>query len=200
MKSNFYLSLTVLLLVSCSAPKNPTVGSWSSDEIMLVADAPHEMRVLTVNDSADFDVLRRHSIELSADLLGSDVYATLAASMLQTVTAPRNDGVGIAAPQVGISRRIVCVQRFDKEGEPFEIFPNIRITAMRGEPVTGPEGCLSVPDMRGNVPRSRDIEIAYTSVLTMQDTVEQVTGFTAVIFQHECDHLDGVLYTDKCLK
>ena len=106
------------------------------------------------------------------------------------------DGVGIAGPQVGISRRVVAVQRFDKEGEPFEVYPNIRITARRGEPEPGPEGCLSVPGRRGTVSRYREIDISYTAMPEGRDTVETITGFTAVIFQHECDHLDGILYTD----
>ncbi|HCQ72338.1 MAG TPA: peptide deformylase, partial [Rikenellaceae bacterium] len=96
----------------------------------------------------------------------------------------------------GISRRVVAVQRFDKDGEPFEVYPNIRITDRRGEKELGPEGCLSIPGKRGEVSRYRDIDITYTSVRTLRDTTETIKGFTAVIFQHECDHLDGILYTD----
>ena len=97
---------------------------------------------------------------------------------------------------MGISRRVIAVQRFDKEGEPFEVYPNVRIIACRGEKVPGPEGCLSVPDCRGTISRYRDIDISYTSLPELKDCTETVCGFTAVIFQHECDHLDGVLYTD----
>ena len=130
-------------------------------------------------------------------MLASPEYAELASLMVATVTDPSQDGVGIAGPQVGVLRRVVAVQRFDKEGEPFEVYPNIRIIAFRGEQEPGREGCLSVPGRRGEVLRWKDIDIAYTSPETLQDTVETVQGFTAVIFQHECDHLDGVLYTDK---
>lgn len=98
---------------------------------------------------------------------------------------------------MGISRRVVAVQRFDIEGEPFIVYPNVRITARRGPEECGPEGCLSVPDRRGIVSRSRDIDITYISSATLKDTTETVRGFTAVIFQHECDHLDGILYTDR---
>lgn len=120
--------------------------------------------------------------------------------MIATVSAPEEDGVGIAAPQVGISRRVIAVQRLDKEGEPFAIYPNIRIIAVRGDKVEGQEGCLSVPGKRGTVARWRDIDISYTLVPSSgvpRDTTETVKGFTSVIFQHECDHLDGVLYTDR---
>ena len=60
----------------------------------------------------------------------------------------------------------------------------------------GPEGCLSIPGKRGTVLRLRDIDISYSRP-DLPDTTERIQGFTAVIFQHECDHLDGVLYTDK---
>ncbi|MDY5317981.1 MAG: peptide deformylase, partial [Candidatus Cryptobacteroides sp.] len=129
--------------------------------------------------------------------LQSREFKVLAGKMVSTVTSPEQDGVGIAGPQLGVSRRVVAVQRFDKEGEPFEIYPNIRIVAKRGEKVPGPEGCLSVPGKRGDVLRYRDIDIVYSLADgTARDTLETVKGFTAVIFQHECDHLDGVLYTD----
>ena len=104
--------------------------------------------------------------------------------------------MGIAGPQVGLLRRVVAVQRFDKEGEPFEVYPNIRVSDKRGPGELGGEGCLSVPGRRGEVLRSRDIDITYTSLYSYKDTTERVQGFTAVIFQHECDHLDGILYTD----
>ena len=129
--------------------------------------------------------------------MGSSEYKALEQKLIATVTSPDQDGVGIAAPQVGLLRRVVAVQRFDKEGEPFEVYPNIRVIRPRGEMAPGPEGCLSIPDRMGNVMRYQDIDIRYTSPFTLKDTVETVLGFTAVIFQHETDHLDGVLYIDK---
>ncbi|MCQ2142598.1 MAG: peptide deformylase [Bacteroidales bacterium] len=158
-------------------------------------DGRGKMRVTLVTDEEDLAVLRKPSSEIPSGLVGGTVYRRLAGRMVETVTA--EEGVGIAGPQVGVSRRVVAVQRFDKEGEPFEVYPNIRIVATRGEKEAGPEGCLSVPDRRGDVLRWRDIDIAYTSPATLSDTLETVTGFTAVIFQHECDHLDGVIFTDR---
>lgn len=170
--------------------------------------APRILRVLTVDNPEDSLVLRMSCSDLTPEMLASPEYTALAGLMVATVTDPSEDGVGIAGPQVGISRRIVAVQRFDKPGEPFEVYPNIRIIATRGDLCPGPEGCLSVPGRRGNVLRSRDIDIRYTlapaasaagTPLALRDTVERIQGFTAVIFQHECDHLDGVLYIDKVI-
>lgn len=182
--------LTVLLMAGCR-------GGWTAAERELIESRPDVMRVLTVDDDADLKVLRTACRDFSARELADPLYEVLASKLIATVTSPEQDGVGIAGPQVGLSRNVIAVQRFDKEGNPFEVYPNIRITAFRGEPEPGPEGCLSVPGRRGNVLRWRDIDISYTSPETGQEVSERVEGFTAVIFQHETDHLQGILYTDK---
>ena len=160
------------------------------------------MRVLTIEDNDDLTVLRAKSTDLSEKALLSEDYSTLCSLMVATVTHPSQDGVGIAGPQVGLNRRVVAVQRFDKEGEPFEVYPNIRIIWSSDTLEAGPEGCLSVPDRRGDVMRSQEIVIEYTSTNggaegVLKTVQERVKGFTAVIFQHEIDHLNGILYIDR---
>ena len=181
------------LAVAAAACQN---AGLTKAEKGLILGQGETMRVLTVNDETDSLILRTKCNTLDDKALISEEYAALAQKMVATVTSPEQDGVGIAGPQVGISRRIVAVQRFDKEGEPFEVYPNIRIISLRGDKQEGPEGCLSIPGRRGNVERYQDIDICYTSLKTLQDTTESIRGYTAVIFQHECDHLDGILYTD----
>jgi len=188
---NSIFFVILFMISACSGER------WTAAERKMINDKSAVMRVLTVENPSDSTLLRDTCRNFTCSMLRSDLYNTLASKMTATVTSCSEDAVGIAGPQVGISRRVVAVQRFDKAGEPFEVYPNIRIIAMRGEKVEGPEGCLSVPDCEGNVLRSRDIDICYTSVSTLSDTVETVMGFTAVIFQHECDHLDGVLFTDR---
>ncbi len=185
--------LAALLLAGCR-------GGWTAAERELVESQPDVMRVLTVDDEADLKVLRTPCRDITARELADELYAAIADKLIATVTSPEQDGVGIAGSQVGLSRNVIAVQRFDKEGEPFEVYPNIRITAVRGEPEPGPEGCLSVPGRRGKVLRWRDIDICYTSPETGQEVSERVEGFTAVIFQHETDHLQGILYTDKLVQ
>lgn len=199
MKSHFFAAiLPVAICAMVSFPGCEAVSDfWTGEEIELIRQDTTMMRVLQITDKEDAFILRKYSADIPPVLLRSDVWETLAAKMLETVRNGENPGVGIAGPQVGISRRVVAVQRFDKEGEPFEIYPNIRILAARGEREKGPEGCLSVPDRRGEVLRWQDIDIAYTSPATLADTVETVKGYTAVIFQHECDHLDGLVFTDR---
>ena len=178
---------------------------FSRQELSLIHEADSIMRVLTIDSPADEAVLRTSSTDLSAESLRSDDYKKLTELMLATVTHPSQDGVGIAAPQVGINRRVVAVQRFDKEGEPFEVYPNIRIVWASDLLKAGPEGCLSVPEMRGEVLRSQEIVIEYADISSdsLNDSSslpterETVSGFTAVIFQHEVDHLEGILYIDR---
>ncbi|MGM9768050.1 MAG: peptide deformylase [Candidatus Cryptobacteroides sp.] len=168
---------------------------WSRSEKEIILGQGEVMRILTVESAKDSTILREHCRDISSNELNDNVFRELSRKMVATLS-DTDGGVGIAGPQVGVSRRIVVVQRFDKEGYPLEVYPNIRIVAKRGEPVPGPEGCLSVPGRRGNVSRYQEIDISYTSMPGGCDTTETILGFTAVIFQHECDHLDGVLYTD----
>jgi len=195
-----YLSaVAVLLLLFMFFALCESGAGWSSAEKTIIK-GQGVMRVLTIEDKDDSLFLRKQCNSLSVKDIQSPLYTILAERMLATVTSPEQDGVGIAAPQVGICRRVAAIQRFDKEGEPFEVYPNIRVTAKRGDPEPGPEGCLSIPGRRGDVLRWQDIDIAYTSPVTGNDTTERVQGFTAVIFQHETDHLDGVLYIDKLVQ
>ena len=145
------------------------------------------MYVLSVAEPEDSLQLREVCLPVSERMLQSKDYAT--------VQDPENEGVGIAAPQVGVLRRMVAVQRFDKEGEPFEFFLNPEIVERIGEKQSGGEGCLSVPDMRGDVERWQKIRLRYHDE-QFAEREEIIEGFTAVIFQHELDHLDGRLFID----
>lgn len=195
MKHLFQAIGLVLLLASSISCQSS--ADFSKSERELIMNQPAVLRVLTTASVEDSLLLRGKSTDIPVKALEGEIYRSLASKMLSTVTSPEQDGVGIAGPQVGIFRRVVAVQRFDKEGEPFEVYPNIRITAVRGSLECGPEGCLSVPGIRAEVPRYRDIDIQYTSLATLKDTTETIQGFTAVIFQHECDHLDGILFPDR---
>lgn len=193
-----------MALATCFSCQGQTEKGFNDSELNIINGSDSIMRVLTIEDESDLVVLRSSSTDLSLAGLQSDEYDRLAELMVATVTHPSQDGVGIAAPQVGINRRIVAVQRFDKEGEPFEVYPNIRIVWVSDSVALGPEGCLSVPDRRGDVLRSQEIVIEYADMKaasSAKDTIpmvrDTVSGFSAVIFQHEIDHLEGVLYIDR---
>lgn len=153
------------------------------------------MRVLSIDNEADSLALREESRPMSESLLRTEEYALLRERMLQTVQNPEAEGVGIAAPQVGVRRAMIAVQRFDKEGEPFEFFLNPEIIELLGEKADGGEGCLSVPELYGNVSRWQHILLRYRDEQWVEH-IEHIEGFTAVIFQHEVDHLSGRLFID----
>ena len=186
--------LMAMMTIGCKVADN-----WTDEERALIGGQGdgEVMRVTKIDDEADLAILRSVSRELPVEAVRDPLFGVLAERMTRTMLAPENDGVGIAGPQVGLLRRVIVVQRLDKEGEPCEVYPNVRITRFGGKMEVGWEGCLSVPDRRGEVLRDRDIDIAYTNPATGRDTTEHIEGFTAVIFQHEIDHLDGILYIDK---
>ena len=99
-----------------------------------------------------------------------------------------------------VFKNIIWVQRFDKENFPFEVYLNSKIINYSEEKQTVKEGCLSIPN-RSEIlnSRSKTITIEYDTMEAEHKT-ETVEGFTSVIFQHEIDHLNGILYLDHLEK
>ncbi|MGF1514967.1 MAG: peptide deformylase [Elainellaceae cyanobacterium] len=114
----------------------------------------------------------------------------------------QSNGVGIAAPQLGVSRRLLVVASHPNPRYPYaprmEPAPmiNPQLLCCEGEPEKDWEGCLSVPDQRGLVPRYPKVEVSYCD---RQGRLQQqiLVGFVARIFQHELDHLDGKVFLDR---
>jgi peptide deformylase len=128
---------------------------------------------------------------------GTPELSDLLADMQDTMAAL--DGAGIAAPQIGVLKRVVIFgfehnERYpDAESVPFTVLCNPVIEPLSDAIEDGWEGCLSVPGMRGVVPRYRDIRYAGFDQHGVRFE-RDVTGFHARVVQHECDHLDGILY------
>ncbi len=124
----------------------------------------------------------------------------LVEDMLDTMQA--ENGAGLAAPQIGVDARVVVFEVADNprypeaESVPRTILINPVITPLDEEMQAGWEGCLSVPGMRGVVPRHR--RIRYAGYTVAGDRIERVASdFHARVVQHECDHLDGILYPQR---
>lgn len=167
----------------------------TKEEIALIKakSSKTPMRVLLTTSSADTKILR----EVSKDLDPKDPMTLLLSErMYATVQDELSKGVGIAAPQIGINRNAIWVQRFDKEGQPFEFYINPKITWYSSILRHGREGCLSIPDQFGKVYRSLALQLNYFD-LEGNHYEEIIEGFTAVIFQHEFDHLIGKLFIDR---
>jgi peptide deformylase len=109
-------------------------------------------------------------------------------------------GVGLAAPQIGISKRIIVVEFGDEEDEtvPNQLYViiNPEIIKESNDKVSGIEGCLSVPGVVGNVDRSRAVTVRGQNIHGKPVKI-RAQGWLARIFQHEIDHINGVLYTDR---
>ncbi|WP_295619006.1 peptide deformylase [Chamaesiphon sp. GL140_3_metabinner_50] len=143
-------------------------------------------------------VLRQKSTAI-ANITDPELDGTIADLM---ATCDAANGVGIAAPQVASSVRLFIVASRPSPRYPHA--PTMAPTAMinpqivdrSGELVSGWEGCLSVPGLRGSVLRDRAIEVKY---LTRHGELvhQELTDFVARIFQHELDHLDGILFPDR---
>ncbi len=113
--------------------------------------------------------------------------------MVDTMYA--NDGVGLAAPQVGILKRVVTI---DVDGENIYRMINPKIISSTGEQIDQ-EGCLSVPDLKGNVQRPMNVTAVYTNENGEQVTLE-AEGMLARCICHEIDHLNGILFIDRADK
>ena len=129
-----------------------------------------------------------------------DDLATLIEDMKETMKA--NDGAGLAAPQIGVFKRLVIFgfdtnDRYpEADSVPFTVLINPIITPLSDEQENGWEGCLSVPGLRGVVPRYTHIK--YVGYDAEGNKIErEVEDFHARVVQHECDHLDGILYPMK---
>ncbi len=155
--------------------------------------------ILTVAQRGE-TILTLTAAKVTASELNSDWLNQLALAMQATMM--QRNGVGIAAPQVYVSKRIIIVAsranlRYPDAPEmDAVVMVNPEILEKSDTTILGEEGCLSVPDERGLVARAEKIKVRY---LTLQgEVVETVyTGFPARIVQHEVDHLNGLLFIQR---
>ncbi len=152
--------------------------------------------IATVGDP----VLRERAQEISAEELRSPEVQTLIDELIETMRA--SGGAGLAANQVSSLKRVAVIEvehnpRYPyKPPIPLTVIVNPTIEPVSDERLMINEGCLSVPDLRGDVERFVEIRVSYLD----RDGVPSETiahGLTAGTFQHEVDHLDGVLFLDR---
>ncbi len=136
--------------------------------------------------------LRKHAKKVSLEELHDPLFQQLIDDMFETMyEAP---GIGLAAPQVNVSKRLFVVDLQDDDHEPVAIV-NPRFSVTEGE-IESIEGCLSVPGMIGDLTRYE--RVVCTGLDRNGNKIEiEGTGLFGRCLQHEMDHLDGVLYTDK---
>jgi peptide deformylase len=153
--------------------------------------------IVTIGDP----VLRRPAREVTPEELRSAEVQTLIDDLIETRRAA--NGAGLAANQVGEELRIAVAEvagtnpRYPyKPPIPLTVMVNPTVEPLDGETVEINEGCLSVPDLRGSLTRQVSIRVRYLD-REGNHREEVVRGLTAGTFQHEVDHLDGVLFVDR---
>lgn len=202
----FFLSIACFV-VSCSGTKKTVVGnapstnttfntfSEAQTKMILAADEKTPMRVFKTTNKSD-SILLRQNCEDVVIKPNDPVLKAFTDRLLTTVKDSMSLGVGIAAPQVGILKNIIWVQRFDKAPFPFECYINPKIMKYTVKKQDCKEGCLSIPNKTATTTnRAYAILLEYDK-LDGTHHIEMIEDFTAVIFQHEIDHLSGKLFID----
>ncbi len=191
--------ILVLLIVSVVGCKSSYRFTKNQKSLIKMGDSATPMRILKITNSSDSILLRTKSSKIKIDP-NDEILKTFINRLYSTVRDSMSLGVGIAAPQVGVLKKIIWVQRFDKEKFPFEVYLNPEIVEYSYKKQPCLEGCLSIPKRRDTTyTRSETIMIEYDQ-FNKKRTREKISGFTAVIFQHEIDHLNGILYLDHLEK
>jgi peptide deformylase len=153
-----------------------------------------DLEILTVDNPEQLEILRSKSRKVQRV---TPKLAAFAERMLETMREA--NGVGLAAPQVGILQRFFVVELPEDEenNQPRQTFilVNPEIVKTSGEEL-GYEGCLSIPGYIGEVARAEKVTIKALNEKG-KPVRHRLEGYLARVFQHEIDHLDGVLYTDK---
>lgn len=172
-------------------------------ELINSASSQTPFRVLLVTNEEDSLFLRKQCTDIKPLKNNPDLQLLIER---MRVTLEEEQGVGIAAPQIGIGRNIFLFMRIDKPEHPVEVAINPKIIDKSEEVVCfEDDGCLSVPDISGNSLRYKWIEVEYYNqqgrkIKERLEGHSRFGNFTGIIFQHEYDHLHGVLFTDKLCK
>jgi peptide deformylase len=140
-------------------------------------------------------VLRRAARPLDAAELKSPKIQQLIDDMIETMR--EYQGIGLAAPQVHESVRVFVAGGADPDaGVPLTVLANPEIDVVGSEVVEDWEGCLSIPDLRGKVPRARQIHVRALDRHGRKVELK-AANYTARVIQHETDHLNGIVYLDR---
>ncbi|MCP4676417.1 MAG: peptide deformylase [Deltaproteobacteria bacterium] len=165
---------------------------WLSDEQLLVEASRDDFDVV-VRGGSGSGVLRARARSVPPKLDLSRISERMEKTMGSA------GGVGIAGPQVGLYLRVATLMLDYKSETPKTIFVRNPVIVDRSDvTIDGYEGCLSIPDVGGMVRRNRWIKVEHNTFEGETITVE-AEDYNAILWQHELDHLDGILYVDKLL-
>lgn len=155
---------------------------------------------LTIETWKENSILRTLSESVKTNELHK--YRVLGETMLAYIKNPKHKGIGLAAPQVGINKRIIVLglpKKRDDETYPLMLMINPSITKKWTETDIDEEGCLSLPGLVGDIQRSISVDVEWIDIKGRK-MKKHITGYGARVIQHEIDHLDGIMICDKFLK
>lgn len=196
------MKLSLVLLIGLSLFSIKSMAQFTQNEKILINSGTTEtpFRVLKVTDQQDSIFLRQKCSDIENINESEDLQLLI--GRLKTTMAAES-GVGIAAPQVGIGRNIFLFTRIDKANYPVIVAINPKIVNYPEETICFErDGCLSIPGISGNSIRYPWVDVEYTDengnlVQERLEGYSRESDFTGIIFQHEFDHLQGILFTDK---
>jgi len=162
---------------------------------------PKALKIITIKDKNEEKSLRQVSKEVPPEEIISQQFQKFLDNLLYTAQHSEEQGNvpagGIAAVQVGEHKRVFFILNYDTNL--WEVFINPKIEIEEFLKTTTKEGCLSVPDILGDVTRYLKIKVKYQNKKGIWET-KRYEGLNAVSIQHELDHLEGVLFIDKMEK
>jgi peptide deformylase len=189
-----YLAFVVFLAASCAA-------SFSKQDKTVIYNQPAQpARILLISNKQDSLFLRKTNLEVK-NIKKNKHLPALIEKMKLTLEA--SQGVGIAATQIGVNKKVFLFKRIAQEGHPVQVAINPRIVSHAPQTVCFErDGCLSIPGWFGTSQRYPWVEVEYYNekgekITEKLSGTSRLTDFTGVIFQHEYDHTQGVLFIDK---
>lgn len=158
-------------------------------------------KVLEIREVGD-PVLERISEEVDINDINAEIL-DLIEDLKSTLELGRGKGIGIAAPQIGVNKRVIVIKvpkgniNYDNDQEiPLTVMINPKWNKLSEETEEKYEGCMSVPDLRGKVERYKNIHLEYYNEKA-EKIEKDVSDIFARVLQHECDHLDGYVFIEK---
>ncbi|MDX9739049.1 MAG: peptide deformylase [Candidatus Dojkabacteria bacterium] len=156
-----------------------------------------KLRVLQSDNDKDLEILRKISKSVDREEIKSASFQSFLDDLIYTAQNTETDEgykvAGLAAIQVGRDIRVFCILNDNDE---FEIMINPEIKILKEKEIIATEACLSIPHIQGNVARYKKIRVSYLDREALRRK-ERFTDWEAREIQHEYDHLEGVLFTDK---
>lgn len=153
-----------------------------------------ELKILTIKNKKSVETLRSVSEEVKKEEFGDRSFNEFLDNLLETAIKSKVPACGISSPQVGINKRVFYINNFDTKE--WELFINPIVEPVNFTKIETDEACLSIPNCEGRVSRYKRVKVRF------QDRkgiwyIKKYEDYNAVTIQHENDHLDGILFTDR---